>query len=345
MFIADNLDNMERIFKKIVFIFIICNISLFSFSETVHIVKKGETLYSISRSYGVSVESIQKANGLSGNNVQVNQKIMIPDSDSVSENSSSGEIKKHIVQKGETLYSISRTYKISVETLQKVNGLSGNNVKVGQELVVSDTNSDFEVAQSSESKTESNKNKVTDIYYTVQKGDTWLGIAIEHNLSLSEILSINNVSDSDMIKVGQRIKVVNVPDLKDNDPHNYSTKKGDISLVWPVKASDVTYVSGKVNGVALVAKKNESVKSISSGVVVSAESYRGYGNTVMILGKSGHIYAYTGLSKIHVSKGDNIGYGEEVGVAGIDAYTQTPQINLMVFRNSTPIDPAKAPRG
>ncbi len=342
---------MKRFFKIVTFI-----LGSFSFSgisaETIHIVKKGETLYSISRTYGVTVEDVQKANGLANNNVKIDQKLTIPDSPVADEEKSAASKvdEYHIVQKDETLYSISRTYGVSVADIQNWNGLSGSNVKIGQKLIVSASVAFHNAAQekpaakkSSENEKSSSSSK-SEIYYIAQKGDTWLGIAIDHGLTLSEIQSLNNVKDTDMIKVGQRVKLSNVPDLKDNDPRVYS-KKGDSSLVWPVKTSDVTYVTGKVNGVSLIARKNETVRSIASGTVMVAGAYRGYGNVVFVQGKSGYIYAYTGLGNIHVSKGDTVSYGGDVGTAGVDAYTDTPQVNLMVFRNSTPVDPAKAPRG
>ena len=343
---ADKFDNMKRFFK-IVTSFVIGSFSFSGvFAETVHIVKRGETLYSISRTYGVSVEDVQKANGLADNNVRIDQKLSIPDAGS-RDGASSSKADYHVVKKDETLYSISRTYGVTVDNLKDWNGLSGNNVKIGQKLIVSSVvafNNAPTAVKKSASPEEVKSSSKSEIYYTAQKGDTWLGIALEHGLTLSEIQELNNVTDADMIKVGQRVKLSNVPDLKDNDPRVYS-KKGDASLVWPVQASDVTYVTGKVNGVSLLAKKNETVRSIASGTVMVAGAYRGYGNVVFVQGKSGYIYAYTGLGNVHVSKGDTVSYGGDVGTVGLDAYTDSPQVSLMVFRNSTPVDPAKAPRG
>ena len=136
-----------------------------------------------------------------------------------------------------------------------------------------------------------------------------------------------------------------MPDLKANDPHNYSSKKADSSLVWPVKTENIVYINGKVGGVSMAAKKDEEVKAIRAGTVMFSGSYRGFGNVVFIQSKTGHIYAYTGLGSIDVSKGDYINYSSEIGTAGIDTYTGKSQISLMVFQNGQPIDPAKAPRG
>jgi len=44
--------------------------------------------------------------------------------------------KTHTVKKGETLYSISRKYKITVQQLKKSNNLSGNTISIGQKLII-----------------------------------------------------------------------------------------------------------------------------------------------------------------------------------------------------------------
>ncbi|MBQ3965903.1 MAG: M23 family metallopeptidase, partial [Treponema sp.] len=137
--------------------------------------------------------------------------------------------------------------------------------------------------------------------------------------------------------------VVNVPKIE--DPRTYSNKKGDSSLVWPVEKPAVTYVSGKMNGVNLSAKKDESVTAIRAGTVMFSGTYRGFGNVVFIQSKTGHIYAYTGLGTVKVNKGDYCVFGAQIGTAGVDSYTSKPQMSLMVFQNGLPIDPAKAPRG
>lgn len=344
-FQADKYDDMKRLFKNVAFSLIFGGISLaIAPADTVHIVKKGETLYSISRLYGVSVDAIRDANGLSGNNVRVDQKLSVPDPAPAQAAESAEESAVHIVQKGETLYSISRLYDRPIDDIKAVNGLSGNNVMVGQKLSIPPLSSGGKNSAPAEKKdAQEARAPQKDIYYVVERGDSWLGIARDHGLSFSEILALNNADENTMLRIGQRVKVVNVPDL--DDPHMYDTKKGDSSLVWPVKASEVTYVSGKVNGVMLSAKKNEPVKSLCSGTVLVSGVYRGFGNVVFVRSKSGLIYSYSGLGRTTVSKGDVVNSGAEIGTAGIDRFRQQPCVYLMVFQDERNIDPAKAPRG
>lgn len=342
------------------------------FAEKTHVVEKGDTLYSISRKYNVKVDEIKSLNGFSDNNISVGQKLKIPGNEPSQAKPAQKQVATtHTVEKGDTLYSISRKYGLSVEQVKAFNGLSGNELKVGQVLKLTENS----VASSKTEKTDSKKTEASqttsgkdkketetpsassavsektvppkseDGIYVVQKGDTWSGIAHDFGLSIAELQNINKVDSDSVLKIGQKLKISNVPDLKENDPHKYLTKKGDASLVWPVKTSDVTYVKGKVSGVNLSARKDESVTSIMAGTVMFCGAYRGFGNVIFIQSKTGHIYAYSGLGNISVSKGQYVDTGAKIGTAGVDTYSQRSQISLMVFQNGQPIDPAKAPRG
>lgn len=113
-------------------------------SITIHVVKDGETLYSISQSYNKSVDDIVNANdNLKSQNIEVGQKIKIPQEEEADgerqeekASSSSGSEQTHTVQSGETLYSISQKYDVSVEKLKALNDLSSTNLRVGQELTI-----------------------------------------------------------------------------------------------------------------------------------------------------------------------------------------------------------------
>lgn len=251
----------------------------------------------------------------------------------------------HVVATKETYYSISKKYGITVDELCAANGITKNDVlKVGQKLNIP--------SKKSEVKTVDSVRKFDT--YTVQKGDTFYRIAKINGISVNELKSLNNLGDSNDLKIGQKLKIpltivdtdnAKLPDLNSNDPRNYSTKKGDSSLTWPVKKPVVTYMKGKVSGVQLSAEKNENVTAIRAGTVMYVGNYRGYGQVVFVQSKTGHIYVYSGLGSIKVSKGQYLVFGDVIGTAGTDSIKGTNQICLMVFQKSAPIDPAKAPRG
>lgn len=285
----------------------------------------------------------------------------------------------HTVQKGETLYSISKKYSTTVQSIADANKIDGTDIKIGQKLVIPEKNGAVQAktndsALKNDSKIDSKTEKNIQTY-TVKKGDTWYAIARNFSVSVKRLYELNGADEKSGLKVGQKIKIPAVSALASNqsvkntetskntalesknselknqlpsvivDTHNYSEKKGDPNLVWPVQKPEVTYVNGKVSGVTLSAKKDEPVDAIKSGTVMFSGTYRGFGNVVFIQSKTGHIYAYTGLGKVLVSKGDYIDFKTQIGTAGINSYSSKSQISLMVFQNGLPIDPAKAPRG
>ena len=120
-----------------------------------HIVKQSETLFGISRKYGVTVEELIKANPEAGEGLQIGQELIIPSNkdtvtkDDAEENSTvkdsisinyevkfDDSIVKYTVQKKETLYSISRRFMVSIEELSEVNDIKNNKIKPGQVLII-----------------------------------------------------------------------------------------------------------------------------------------------------------------------------------------------------------------
>jgi succinoglycan biosynthesis transport protein ExoP len=120
------------------------NIETSTNSENIkyHIVKKSETLYRISQEYGVSIQDLMKYNDLlSDNNIREGQKLIIqPSKEQIkkingSEFTDAGNI-YYVVDKKETLYSISRKYNISTKDLILWNNLKDRNIQIGQKLIV-----------------------------------------------------------------------------------------------------------------------------------------------------------------------------------------------------------------
>lgn len=110
----------------------------------VHAVSSSETLFSISRLYGVQVDDLKKWNNLSENSISVGQKLMIKGgteniSNSTPENSEASFVngKTHTVEQSQTLYSISRMYNVSTDQIIEWNSLSSNSLNIGQVLIVS----------------------------------------------------------------------------------------------------------------------------------------------------------------------------------------------------------------
>ncbi len=100
-------------------------------SGIVHIVQRGETLYSIARRYNVNVWTLARANGITNPNlIYVGQRIVVP-----SAQATGGTV--HIVQRGETMLQIALRYGVDAWTIARANGITNlNYIYVGQRLVI-----------------------------------------------------------------------------------------------------------------------------------------------------------------------------------------------------------------
>lgn len=102
-------------------------------NATFHTVAAGETLYSISKLYGLSVEGLKSINNLTSNQLILGQKLKINTTNKVTENPISI---KHIVKTGDTLYSISKLYGVTVEAIKSLNNLKSDSLTIGQTIIV-----------------------------------------------------------------------------------------------------------------------------------------------------------------------------------------------------------------
>ena len=97
----------------------------------VHDVAKGETLYSLAKRYGVTVDDIISANAVLTDGLKAGQRIKIPlQAEKVTDDSSKARL--HKVMKGETLYSLSKQYNLTVEELREANPHVKKGLKAGQ---------------------------------------------------------------------------------------------------------------------------------------------------------------------------------------------------------------------
>lgn len=106
-------------------------------------VVKNDTLWGLSKKYGVSVSDLKKANGVSGHLIYVGQKLQIPTKSTkatktaktiTSTSTVDTTSTTHTVVKGDTLWSLAKKYGVSVSTLMKANNLSSSTILIGQSL-------------------------------------------------------------------------------------------------------------------------------------------------------------------------------------------------------------------
>lgn len=166
-----------------------------------HIVKEGETLLDVSRQYKVSLMELKRVNNLETTLINKGQTLRVKNFDaqiaSVPLGEASNTSKKnnsnfHIVASGETLYSLSRQYNLSLNELKSKNNLNTNLIKVGQKLRVSSFGISNEVDNIS--------------IWTVLKGDTIFSISRKSGTSVEAIKQLNGLTNNTII-IGQILQL------------------------------------------------------------------------------------------------------------------------------------------
>lgn len=104
----------------------------------------------------------------------------------------------HRIVRGDTLSGIAKRYDVSVSSLRKANKLSGNNIRAGRDLLIP-VSGNVQLAAGP------NSNK--QLTHTVKRGDTLWSIARHYKVQLQELLTLNNLSRDQVLKLNQSLRI------------------------------------------------------------------------------------------------------------------------------------------
>lgn len=149
-----------------------------------------------------------------------------------------GERITYKVKSGDTLGKIAGRYRCTVAQIRRWNNLKNNTIRIGQRLVIyrggnsSGATSSVSSSSSTSSQSSSAQSSTGTATYTVKSGDTLSSIAARHGLSLSELKSLNGLTNNN-IKAGQKLKVRATAESQPNSASStgeyteYTVKSGD----------------------------------------------------------------------------------------------------------------------
>ena len=160
-----------------------------------HKVSKGDSLWKIAEEFETEINVLKKVNYLATNVLSLNQELLIPLSND--QNQTFIPYQAHIISEGDTLWNLGIQYKISPAEIAKNNDLRMNSpLTIGKELNIGNKNIYRTI----------NSKKRT-ILYSVKQGDSLYRIADIFNIEISDIRSINELSNNE-IKPGQVLKII-----------------------------------------------------------------------------------------------------------------------------------------
>jgi membrane-bound lytic murein transglycosylase D len=159
-----------------------------------HIVEPGDSLWKLAKKYDTEVKIIRKINYLESDLLSLKDTLLIPLSSTKSNNFIPYEM--HIVSEGDTLWSLSKKYKIDIKDIARMNSLSQDTIlQLGQQLTIGNKN----IHRNIESKKRT-------ILYSVKQGDNLYKISDIFDVSVESIKQINDFESSDLMP-GQIIKI------------------------------------------------------------------------------------------------------------------------------------------
>ncbi|MEC1405819.1 C40 family peptidase [Bacillus halotolerans] len=202
-------------------------------------VKKGDTLWDLSKKYGTTISKIKSENKLHSDIIYAGQTLSINGKSAASGSKSSSSSSTYKVVSGDSLWKISKKYGMTINELKKLNGLKSDLLRIGQVLKVKGSSS------SSSSSSSSVSTSATSTYKVVS-GDSLSKIAKKYGTTVSKIKSLNGLK-SDLIYVGQVLKVkgTNSKTVTSSKPSSSSSSKvSSTSLNVSKLVSDAKALTG-----------------------------------------------------------------------------------------------------
>ncbi|MHA6249668.1 LysM peptidoglycan-binding domain-containing protein [Pontibacter sp. CAU 1760] len=180
-------------------------------APTKHTVRQGETLYSISRMYAVTINDITNWNNMGDSPLKIGQELYIaepltePATAASATKSAAVSSPYHTVTTGETLYQISKRYGVTPGQLQNWNNLADNSIRLGQELRVQAPTSRAAESVETNATTEVS-NAPANGYHTVASGESMYQISRKYGVTIKDIMEWNNKSDFS-VSIGEKLQI------------------------------------------------------------------------------------------------------------------------------------------
>ena len=307
-------------------------------------VRPGNTLYSIARANGVSVNELARANRIRAPySVKLGQQLTIPGRDTgVSPETQQNEVAeldpvssvkpakaggKHTVASGETLYSLGRKYGVSPFAIADMNGLPHDkSLSVGQSV---------RIPSGGKRVIAKNTEKLPEEREEIATNDNGI-----------EAPSANELTQPKLVAKKQPA-AEEIPEAQPTEQAELPANPGVPGMRWPVKGRVISEFGPKANGmknegINIAVPEGTGVRAAEGGVVAYAgNELKGYGNLVLIRHQGGWVTAYAHNKELFVKRGDTVKRGDVIAKAGQTGSVSSPQLHFEVRKGATAMDPMK----
>jgi len=266
-----------------------------------HRVAAKETVYAVSRLYGVPVQSLIRVNRLQPPySLRIGQDLRLPTQ------------RTHLVARGETVYGIARQYGVSLKELVSLNGVGKPYiVKVGETLLLPDSEPDR-----------------TDTNYARAAGD---GDGSDRPPAAGE----TRVRQAERASL-RRTVVMPRPDRLSSKGFMWPVK-GRVLSRFGAKGKGL-YNDG-IN--IAVRSGEPVYAAQHGVVVYRGNELRGFGNLVLIKHDNGYMTAYGHNAELLVARGQKVQRGQVIARAGGTGNVETPQLHFEIRKRRRAVDPLK----
>lgn len=229
---------MKKLVLSLALFLILSSVSLAQ-EKLVHVVISGETLFSISRALDVSVSELQSWNNLSSDALAIGQELLYfktsnepvrnqESGKSLIQFSASSENEFYIVKSGDNLTSIAKFHDMSINELRTLNNISGDLIRIGQQLVV--RRAMDSVAPSASEFSYKNTPQGSFVIYTIESGDNLNKILSKFEMTALELQKLNPEVNIRSLNKNQRITVLLPPSGNFDNPYQFSYNLQDLGL-------------------------------------------------------------------------------------------------------------------
>ncbi len=331
-------------------------------------VQPGQTLYSIARANGKTVQELMAANGLSSPSIRVGQRLVIPG----------------VANPVSPAPTVQRAAYAAPAQAASAQAAPAYRPRASVQPAAAPARPATNVSAARA--------------HRVQPGETWYALGRKYHVHPRKIAAYNGLSLSSGLKVGQVVKIPAAdgwnmpggngaattvaksakprqaaperrvaqarPQAKDQDRITDSApaarqqqaqrlaqgspvrkqQAASGTFIWPVQGRVIARFgktkNGKNEGINIAAPEGAPVRAAADGVVAYAgNELKDYGNLVLIRHKGGWVTAYAHNKALKVKRGDRVRQGQVIASVGRTGAVRTPQLHFELRKGATPVDP------